>query len=132
MKGLEMKIGDIKCGPVGRDEILVGTHRFTTKQAKELGWWLLEMSQQIEAHEKAQEGPIYEDLSEYLIANPPSGEFSPCAFFNIDGNQLEVYWENQPSYGKTIEGMCLHHGMDDDKIVGVTLYNIKKIMTDES
>jgi hypothetical protein len=134
MKGLEMKIGDIQCGPVGRNEILVGTHTFTTKQAKELGWWLIEMGLRIEAHERAQEGPDYKDLDEYLKANPPSDYFQPCAFYNVDGNQLEIYWKNAADYGSQVENgsMCIHRNMDTHEAVGVTLYNIKKIMTDES
>jgi hypothetical protein len=109
-----------------------GAMSLTPEEAQEFAWQLLEISHQVKAHEKAKSMPHYESLEKYLDANPPTGNFEPHAWFNVDGNQLQIYWENEPDYGKEVENhsMCLHYGLDNEKVVGLTLYNIKKIMTD--
>lgn len=54
-------------------------------------------------------------------------EFRPSAFFNVDGDEFHVYWDDEPAYGKEITGlMCLMIGQDTGKVVGVNLYCIKK------
>jgi hypothetical protein len=73
-----------------------------------------------------------DELKAFLEANPPNPVFTPYVFFNVDGDQLEVYWDNEADYGE-VKGekfnvMCLHIGQDSGKPVGVCVYSIKKVL----
>jgi len=69
-------------------------------------------------------------LDEFLNyhSSLPRGEFKPSAFYNEDGDQLEVYWENESSYAKQLQKMALMFGQESEKITGVKVYGIKQIL----
>jgi hypothetical protein len=69
-----------------------------------------------------------DELAKYILSHVPN-EFRPSAFYNVDGDEIHVYWEDEPAYGKEITGvMCLMIGQDTGKVVGLDLYSIKKIL----
>ena len=79
--------------------------------------------------------PIYhKSLDEYLaerMANYDPEPFKPCARYNYDGDQLEVYWSEERYYGVELTGcgMCLHMSeTEEGKVIGATIYNIKSIV----
>jgi len=100
------------------------------EEAQDLAWQLLEAAHSVHNEKKYSSSPD-QTLEEYLESHPPKGEFKPCAFYNMDGNQLEVFWDNAPDFGEPRNGMCLHRSEEDGRVVGVTIYGIQKIMSIE-
>lgn len=80
-----------------------------------------------------------DDLIKYIKDHPPSlDNFSPCAYYNIEGDQLEVYWSNDMSYSEQPNNkMAIHYKQEDEnlplsldlrKATGVTIYNLSGIL----
>lgn len=75
-------------------------------------------------------------LDEFMNQHPCCKHFRPNAFYNVDGDQLEVTWSDQSAYGKELNGrhgyatMCLMKAQKlmGDMPVGVTVYNLKKVL----
>jgi len=103
------------------------------KEAQELAWKLLRAAHHI-YNERKYEGQSGLTLEEYLKANPPKGEFTPNAFYNIDGNQLEVFWEDEQDWTEEIKncGLALHRSQEDNRVIGVTIYGIQRVMSVEN
>lgn len=79
---------------------------------------------------------VFEKLIEIIRKNPPTpkGKFQPHARYNEDGNQLEVYWDDEEAYTEEApnHSMAIHYGMESKKIVGVTVYNIKQLIKESN
>jgi hypothetical protein len=100
------------------------------EEAQELAWKLLRAAHFLHSERKYEGTKPVEDLMEFIKANPPKGPFKPHAYYNVDGNQLEVCWSDEQDYTQSIEGgMCLHRSQEDHKVVGVTIYGIQRVMS---
>ena len=75
-----------------------------------------------------------QDLEQWIKDHPFVDPFKPCAWYNKDGDQLEVYWDNSSPYGEEIKGesgksvMCLMRSQEGKVPVGVTIYSIRKLL----
>jgi hypothetical protein len=67
-------------------------------------------------------------LIAYIKSLPPPGPFKPCSFYNMDGDQLEVFWDNASYYGKPVNGMCIMLNQDTNEPVGVTVYSLRRLL----
>lgn len=58
------------------------------------------------------------------------GPFVPHAWYNADGNQLEVFWYDDPSYGEQVgsSDVTLHFSQETGEVVGVTVGGIRQVM----
>ena len=75
-------------------------------------------------------------LSEYLKDNwdkVKKVKFQPSAFHNEIADEIEVYWEDTPSYSDHLNPYIhIHKADDDDRIVGVTICGVKQMLRGES
>ena len=64
------------------------------------------------------------------IMNMVSSEpFKPHAFYNKDGDMMEVYFKNDSCYTKTLNGdIEVHLSQENDEVVGLNILNVKKLM----
>lgn len=75
-----------------------------------------------------------DELMEFFKNHPPATDFFPCVYYNKDGNQIEVFWDNASCYGKELKGRdgksigCLMLDQDTDQPVGITIYSIKQLL----
>lgn len=70
-------------------------------------------------------------LREYLDANRPS-RFRPSPFYSEAGDFLTVYFENVEGYADPLTGeITLIRDMQDNRIVGVKIYGVRKVVNDE-
>jgi hypothetical protein len=74
-------------------------------------------------------------LDELLACHECNGKnFRPGAFYNADGDMLEVCWSNESDYGSELKGrhgystMCLMKAQEGDLPVGVKVYDLKLIL----
>jgi hypothetical protein len=72
-------------------------------------------------------------LKKFLEDHPVAGEFKPYVYYNVDGNQLEFYWDNESDYSREVRGEKynvghLMYGQESGKVVGATIYSIKQIL----
>lgn len=113
------------------DGIVLGDEILQPSEAQALAWKLLHAAHSLHS-ERKYEG-CSGDLEDFLKANPPKGDFKPYAFYNIDGNQLEVFWEDEQDYGQETKNhaMCIHRSQEDHRVVGVTIYGIQQVMSIE-
>ena len=66
--------------------------------------------------------------------------FKPCAWYNKDGDQLEIYWSDEQDYSSELKGrktgkdgipynvMGLKKSIDTDIPTGVTVYSLKHVL----
>lgn len=73
-----------------------------------------------------------ETLDEFLENHKPSGNFRAVPFFNKEGNQLELYLADEPSFGRwhhcpeSRQAVADSHWSDEDdgKLVGFTIFGV--------
>jgi hypothetical protein len=124
-------------GDVDNDEIWLHSDGDNTllspEEAQKMAWWLLEAGYRVDAEQQAKDGPHYPTLDDFLAAHPPkpASEFQPCAFWNVDGNQIQIYWSPERDYTQEVSNhsMALHKHQDTGEVIGVTLYSIRQIMS---
>lgn len=76
------------------------------------------------------------DFEAYMKAceSLPREPFKPHAWYNVDGNQMEVFWSEDCCYGTELKGkkgystMCLMRRQGDNVPVGVTIYSIRQLL----
>lgn len=67
-----------------------------------------------------------EEFRAFVESLGPAQWNGPCSFYNRDGDQVEVYWENVESYGKWLgDGITLFLERGTDRVVGVEVGNIR-------
>lgn len=72
-----------------------------------------------------------DDLIKFIENNPPTGEFSPNIWYNIDGGFLEAYWSNEESFvQRANDDFDLYIGFNTGKPTGIKIYHPKKYFTD--
>ena len=75
-------------------------------------------------------------LIEHLENHPVCKHFFPGAYYNKDGDQLEVFWSNescfctelQGKYGYNVMGVMRSNEVADADVCGVTIYSIKALL----
>lgn len=71
------------------------------------------------------------DLISFLneMRGKPKGEFKPNFGYNVEGDQIEVFWGEQSCYAEQLgKTMAIQRSQEDDSVVGVTLYSLKKVL----
>lgn len=77
-----------------------------------------------------------ETFQEYLeekLKEMKEEKFQPNAWFNEDGDFLEVDWDDSRSYGEQTKNgrMTIMRSIETEEIVGVKVYGIRKLMSME-
>jgi hypothetical protein len=75
------------------------------------------------------------DLTEHLKTHYHVGSFEPSGFYNPDGDQMHIWWDDKRTLSEQINSkgravMSIHSTEEDEslKTIGVTLYSIKEIL----
>lgn len=71
-----------------------------------------------------------DDFLRELKANPPTGEFKPCAFWNADGGMLEVYLRPENYRSERVSpGISILWSLEEEgAVVGVMVHGVKKLI----
>ncbi len=71
-----------------------------------------------------------DEFAEYLIRDvKDAGPFKPgIPFYNIDGNCIEVYWDNDSAYGETVGNVTLMRAQNDKRVVGVVIHRVSRLL----
>lgn len=74
-----------------------------------------------------------EDFQEYLetlLEETKNEIFQPNAWFNREGDFLEVYWDESRAYGTDTENhmITIMRSTETEEIVGVKIHGIHKLM----
>lgn len=68
------------------------------------------------------------ELSDYIKSMPPCGEFKPEAFYNREGDMIEVYFENASCYAERMGNFTVERSQHDNRIVGVKIHGVKSLI----
>lgn len=79
----------------------------------------------------------FETYMRFILETLVPTEFQPSIYYNKDGDEFEIYWKSDSSYAKEVKGngkniFALHHSVETDEVVGITVYGIKRILKKES
>lgn len=59
----------------------------------------------------------------------PDKNFKPQAYYNQDGDLIEVYWENVDYYGEWLNhGLTLYKAQDDNRVIGCEINWIESLI----
>lgn len=84
---------------------------------------------------EAKPNPEHEELAAALCLECRTGDgkhkckgFTPIPRYNLEGDFIELYWEDANTYGEAQDNnFSLMRAMDDHRIVGVKVYGIKRL-----
>ena len=95
----------------------------------------------IKMDEPEDKNKAFNDYLDEMIKNrDPNWVFKPCAWYNVDGDQLEVSWSDEPEYYESLQGretdsqgraynvMAVGKSIDKNVYTGVKIYSIKHIL----
>lgn len=69
-------------------------------------------------------------LAEFMArqAKQPRPAFRPCWLFNSAGQQIEVYWSNEPAFAEQLnENMSLYRSQETKEIIGCVIYGVAPV-----
>lgn len=72
----------------------------------------------------------FDELMKELI-NGEIPPFEPHAFYNEEGNQLEILWKNSNFRGKTINrNLTLLLDIETDEVIGCIVNHMRKVLNE--
>lgn len=77
--------------------------------------------------------PSFEEwLDQLELEAPTPTEFTPCVFYNAEGDLLEIYINNEPSCARRIGiNLDIMESVSSKKITGITVWGLKNVMLKE-
>ena len=74
-----------------------------------------------------------QEYMQFLNDTYEPGPFQPSVYYNRPGEQLEVWWSDEPAYAEQVGNLfAVQRSQETGNAVGLTLYGPKHVMRQES